>query len=223
MHRYAIKFTKKGDIRYISHLDLLRLFKRTFKRLNVKLLYSQGFNPHPKMGFAQPLSLGYESNGEILEIETVNKLDSEELIEMINKIMPEGLKVTACMELENVEKSLAAITETAKYTIHISQKCKNENDIEIHKFLSQEKIIVQKLNKKKELIDLDIKPMIRKISVISSNENIEISALIDAGSVSNLSPELLIKAIGSYYKLNFDRSDVKIVRENIGFTNKLQI
>ena len=58
MSRYVIKFSKEGNIRYISHLDLLRLFKRSFKRVGIKLQYSQGFNPHPKMSFAQPLSLG---------------------------------------------------------------------------------------------------------------------------------------------------------------------
>ena len=71
MSRYVVKFYKEGVLRYISHLDLLRLFKRSFKRVDIKLQYSQGFNPHPKMSFAQPLSLGYDSRGEYLEIETV--------------------------------------------------------------------------------------------------------------------------------------------------------
>ena len=57
MGQYAIKFSKQGFICYTSHLDLLRLFKRAFKKAGIKLAYSQGFNPHPKMGFAQPLVL----------------------------------------------------------------------------------------------------------------------------------------------------------------------
>src|SRR5659263_497609 len=57
MYRYIVKFSKFGYIKYISHLDLMRLFKRSFKRMGVKLEYSQGFNPHPKMGLAQPLFL----------------------------------------------------------------------------------------------------------------------------------------------------------------------
>ena len=73
MYRYYLEFSKTGNIRFISHLDLLRLFKRTFKRSGIELVYSQGFNPHPKLGFAQPLSLGYEGLAEILEFETVRE------------------------------------------------------------------------------------------------------------------------------------------------------
>ena len=56
MSRYVLKFRKFGYVKYISHLDLLRVFKRTFKKTDLQLRYSQGFNPHPRMGFAQPLS-----------------------------------------------------------------------------------------------------------------------------------------------------------------------
>ena len=50
MSRYAVKFTKNGFLKYTSHLDMLRLFKRIIKRADIRLKYSQGFNPHPKMG-----------------------------------------------------------------------------------------------------------------------------------------------------------------------------
>ena len=71
MNRYFMIFSKTGYIKYISHLDMLRLFKRAFKRTGIALEFSHGFNPHPKMGFAQPLSLGYTSLGEYIEFETV--------------------------------------------------------------------------------------------------------------------------------------------------------
>ena len=67
MNRYVIKFEKDGYVKYTSHLDILRIFKRSFKKTGLALKYSQGFNPHPKMGFAQPLSLGYSSKCELIE------------------------------------------------------------------------------------------------------------------------------------------------------------
>ena len=67
MNRYVITFSKMGTICYISHLDLMRMFRRTFKKAGIRLAYSQGFNPHPKMGFAQPLSLGYWGLREMME------------------------------------------------------------------------------------------------------------------------------------------------------------
>ena len=70
--KYVIRFQKTGVICYTSHLDIMKVFKRSFKRAGIRLAYSQGFNPHPKMGFAQPLSLGYESLDEYIEFETVD-------------------------------------------------------------------------------------------------------------------------------------------------------
>ena len=79
--KYVIKFEKTGVICYTSHLDILKVFKRSFKRADIRLDYSKGFNPHPKMGFAQPLSLGYSGYCEYLEFETIDESKSPEEID----------------------------------------------------------------------------------------------------------------------------------------------
>ena len=223
MYRYIVKFSKSGYIKYISHLDMMRLFKRSFKRLGIKLAYSQGYNPHPKMGLAQPLSLGYESNGEILEFETVDKINDENILKTFNLAMPEGIKILEFKEIEAAGKSLAAITEFAEYRIKMPLKNNNEKAIEVLDFMHQTEIISQKRNKKKELVDLDIKSMIKELAINKNEEELIIYVKLDAGSLSNLSPELLIKAIAKYYQLDYDRSEVEITRETITFGNNLQI
>ncbi|MDY4561321.1 MAG: TIGR03936 family radical SAM-associated protein, partial [Peptostreptococcus porci] len=72
-----IKFTKLGDMKYISHLDVQRLFQRVFRRAEVRLSYSQGFNPHPKMSYGNALALGVESYGEYVDIEIEDDLSPE--------------------------------------------------------------------------------------------------------------------------------------------------
>ena len=79
-NRYVIKFSKMGYVKYTSHLDLLRTFKRAFKKTQLGLRYSQGFNPHPKMGFAQPLSLGYASRCELIEFELSEPCETAEIL-----------------------------------------------------------------------------------------------------------------------------------------------
>ena len=76
--KYIIEFQKTGVICYTSHLDIMKVFKRAFKRADIALAYSQGFNPHPKMGFAQPLSLGYWSMQEYIEFETSAEYDKKQ-------------------------------------------------------------------------------------------------------------------------------------------------
>ena len=70
MTRYIMQFSKTGTSCYISHLDLVRVFHRAFKRAGIKLEYSKGFNPHPKMVFAQLLSLGFTCLREFFEFES---------------------------------------------------------------------------------------------------------------------------------------------------------
>ena len=67
-------------LKYISHLDLMRLFERTFNRIDAPIEYSQGFNPKPKISIASPLSLGIESEEEWMDIELLEKVDQEEFI-----------------------------------------------------------------------------------------------------------------------------------------------
>ena len=108
MPRYVIEFEKGGYTKYISHLDLLRVFKRIFKVTGLDVRYSQGYNPHPKMGFAQPLSLGYSSVNEYLEFETVTAHDTGEMRNVIQKNLPHDVIIRDLFEFESEAKSLAA-------------------------------------------------------------------------------------------------------------------
>ena len=124
--KYVIRFQKTGVICYTSHLDIMKVFKRSFKRAGIKLAYSQGFNPHPKMGFAQPLSLGYESLDEYIEFETADSVMSgsaavsskEEILEKMRELMPGGLELLSIEEARH-NKTLAANTIAAGYVIEI--------------------------------------------------------------------------------------------------------
>ena len=67
------KFNKEGDMIYISHLDLQQLLQRAFRRAEIDLVHSQGFNPHPKISYGNALALGTESQGEYFDVEIVDE------------------------------------------------------------------------------------------------------------------------------------------------------
>lgn len=219
MSKYVIKFYKEGNIRYTSHLDILRLFKRSFKRVGIKLAHSQGFNPHPKMSFAQPLSLGYESAGEYLEFETVEAHDPAFIQERLNTVMPEGLGVLSCEHMENTGKTLAARTEAASYEIILpGDYAKMDLAGILQAYLAQPEIMVKKLQRKsgKEVI-LNIKPMIKKLDGIVDHNHIMLYTMLSAGSNENLSPELVLSSFCEFAGILLERSDVKIIRKEIYF------
>lgn len=219
MSRYAVKFNKTGYIKYTSHLDLLRLFKRVIKRSEIKLKYSQGFNPHPKLGFAQPLSLGYESICEILEIETVPEYETADIISRLQERMPEGIDILDCIKLSDEGKTIASAVYEAEYLIMIPVKAGEKIQEDIEKlYLSQDEIHAMKKQKKtKTLKEIDIKPMIRDISINSGNDNLFMNLKCDCGSDSNLSPELVIASFLEFSGISTERSEIEVMRKSMKY------
>ena len=208
MRKYVIQFSKEGYIKYTSHLDMLRLFKRTFKKCGIAMAYSQGFNPHPKMGFAQPLSLGYTSRCELLEFETTVNYEPQEIAEMLRKVMPEGVEIFSCDYDRSNAKSLAAATEAAEYLVQFPVACDN---------LAQEKIFAEKRQKKtKKMVTVDIRPKIRSIE-LADGENLALSMILDCGSTSNLSPEQVISSFVEFARLEVPRYEIEVERKEIFF------
>ena len=119
MSRYKLTFAKRGYMIFTSHLDMQRLFKRAFKRAGIALAYSQGYNPHPLMSFAQPLSLGYYSESEILEFKTTENHSGKYIAEKLPEVMPEGLVILGCERMSDNEKTIASRCYAADYRILI--------------------------------------------------------------------------------------------------------
>lgn len=223
MSRYIIKFYKEGYIRYISHLDLLRLFKRSFKRVGIRLQYSNGYNPHPKMSFAQPLSLGYSSSSEYMEFDTINPYATDEIMDKLNIVMPEGVGIISCEELPISNKTLAALTDRADYEITIPLKSGTELNLPdvIEKYLSQDQITLLKHQRKSgKDVEIDIKPMIFKLEGSVDNNNIMITANIAAGSIANLSPEMVLSTFSEFAGISYDRAEISIKRTEIYFSDQ---
>ncbi len=220
MSQYTVKFSKQGYICYTSHLDLLRLFKRAFKKAGIRLAYSQGFNPHPKMGFAQPLSLGYSSICEYLEFETAESYDTTILRSLLEDQMPDGIVLHDCEKITDQKKSLAARTYAAEYIVGIPMDKSPEKSAQeiIDEFLAQDEIMVPKKQKKsKAMKDVNIREKIRFISGVFEGDAFIFTANLDSGSDSNLSPELLIQAITKFMGIETDRSEMNVMRTKIIF------
>lgn len=223
--RYVIGFSKSGYAKYTSHLDLLRFFKRAFRKSGIQLRYSQGFNPHPKLGFAQPLSLGYESCCELLEFETDKSYEPDEIYRLLKDEMPEGLCLQWCKRFDAQVKSLAAACESAGYQVIIPFDI-SEMDVDklSADYLAQTEIRTMKRQKKdKKMVSVDIKDMIRRFEAHAEDGNLYLNLLLDCGSASNCSPELVIASFLEFSHIEVPRYDIEVKRESLSFYNNLQI
>ena len=233
MNRYILKFKKTGQLRYTSHLDLMRLFRRNFKRAGIDLLYSQGFNPQPKMSFAQALSLGHESIGEYLEIETQRSCLPDMIMGLVNSHMPFGIEVIDCKELDSRIDKIAAIVEYADYKAVLDPSIQFSNENIIEEFLSQDNIFIEKwVKKKRKEISTDIKALIEDLRLelaghrsgdgepAGPGHNPTIYMTLSAGSRANLNPELLLEALFKFDNLTVSKGDYRISRLEIFDINK---
>ena len=224
MSRYVARFEKGGYTKYISHLDLLRVFKRAFKVMGLDIRYSNGYNPHPKMSFAQPLSLGYSSLCEYLEFETITPHDPESLKEDLAKNLPRDLAITELFQFDSEVKTLAAESDACEYRIFVPFEGTEEEFRDLFtSYMTQDRITaLKKMKKTKTLEEVDIKDKIRSWKVSKEGNNAVIDCILDSGSHSNLSPELVIKSFLDFSKLPLMRWDLEVQRVQQFFTDRIR-
>ena len=98
MDKMRLRFEKTGRAIYISHLDMMRTMQRVFARAGLELKYSEGFNPHPQISIALPLSVGTGSLCEIMDFRLTSDTELETLPERMNAVMPEGIRIIEAYE-----------------------------------------------------------------------------------------------------------------------------
>ena len=192
-----ILFEKTGDAVYISHLDLMRLFQRAFKRGGLNLKHTQGFSPRAMVSIALPLSVGVESRCEILDYELVGQeeLTFEEIKERLNATMPAGVRVLEVYDSPRKPKDLTHLDVTVRleYDKGVPQGCAEA----IRELFGRDAATVTKHGKNGP-VEQDIIPMIADLEITEiSKQELELSARVCAQNPS-LNPQQMVTAIENY-------------------------
>ena len=185
-----VKFEKTGKLQYISHLDLLRTMQTALRRAKVKMMYSEGFNPHMKITFALPLSIGIESVCEYMDIKVDESVDPAEVKENLSRNLPPDMKVINVYE---AERKLTEI-KYAEYRICLDYGEDSEKAAEIGNKLFTKPLVVTKKTKRGEK-DVDISPMILYAECGYEFGITVIKAVLCADSENYLNPFYLTNAL----------------------------
>lgn len=205
------KFKKGNELKYISHLDLMRLFQRAIRRAKIPVEYTQGFNPHPKLSFATALSLGIPSDGEYIDIDLTDEIHVDQFINSINNVLPEGIRILKAAYVEN-SKSIMALIRWSTYIIEIyleEQIDKEQIEVKLDNILSKSEILIMKEKKKKNRIiknEVDIREYIRNIDIlICDGQRVVLKTTLKTGSSGNLKPEVIIDL--------FEEQGIQIIKD----------
>lgn len=203
-------FSKQYDMIYISHLDLLRVFERALRRAKIQTEFSQGFNPRPKITFAQALTLGTESQSEYIDVIIADNISTDEFKDRLNKVLPQGIEILKSKEMDLKSEALMSIVSNARYAIEIKSKNSFE-DIQnsIAVLLKEEEIFIEKLSKKKKLQKIDIRPLIFDAQIFKLKDDyFALNLLLGCGSAGNLKPEIFIKILEEKLENSLDIKNV---------------
>lgn len=175
-----VKFTKVGALQFISHLDLNRTMKTVMIRAKIPIHYSEGFNPHPKMVFALPLSIGAESVCELLDFKIDEELTDKEIKKRLNNALPSEMQVIEAYQPSSKFTDIAY----AEYEIGTCES------FDIEK-LDEDTIVVTKRTKSGEK-ECDIKPLIKSYSKTDNG----IVCVLSASPDDYLNPEYIAGILG---------------------------
>lgn len=187
-----LKFRKVGDLQYISHLDLQRTISRVLVRAGIPMWYTQGFNPHAKIVFGLPLSVGAESECEYLDLRIDRDMSCEEIRDRLNGVLTDELCV---LESYVAPKSVFADIVWAEYDIRIrTEGLTQALADEMQAYLTTSPLMMDKKSKS-GIRQVDITALIRSLTASVADGELRIAATLCVSGSDYLNPEYLIRAL----------------------------
>ena len=212
-------FSKQGALRFIGHLDFLRVFQQTIRRAGVPAAFSQGFNPHLLISFALPLPLGMESVHDYADLTLEKEMCHNEIVKRLNAVAPDGLWIYNAYPAEN---KVASVVSHASYTFENERMFTDAQpetgaklQSAIKEIFASASIIVPKKTKN-GIQDTDIRPDIFDIWVEGFPDGGgHVLLYLSAGSSRFLNPITVLKFL--FEKANYDMavSPISIKRADL--------
>ncbi len=191
MDKLRLRFKKTQRAVYISHLDLMHTMQRAFSRAGYELKYSEGFNPHPQISIALPLSVGASSYCEIMDFKLKQDADLSELPAKLSAVMPEGIEVVEAYE--QTRKAAEIKWLEIEGVFEYDEKDPSVVVKELEEFYAQESIVITKKTKR-GMGESDIRPAVKSLAFKPADKSVELKAVISAQEPT-LNPELLAEAL----------------------------
>ena len=172
----------------------MRYFQKCFRRAEIDIAYTQGFSPHQIMSFAQPLSVGHESNGEYLDVELHSLTSCEDVVQRLNNAGIEDIKVLSAGILPEKALNAMASVAAASYTVTFKKQSPFASNITnlVSDLLSKDEVFITKSGKNGDR-QVNIRPGIYELAW-DENHNC-FSMLLDASSAGNIKPIQVVEAM----------------------------
>ncbi len=187
--KYRLRITKAGMMKYLSHLEYIRVIERALRRTGLPLEFSEGFHPAPKFSFSPAIPVGVESFAEYMDITLAFSLDPEDVMERLNNVLPDGISVASAEEIPLKATSVSNLITEFKYEVKIDAGLSPNISERVKEYNSASSFPVYLEHKEKEI---DVKKVIPRLSI--SGEVLKFGIMLNAGS-GGINPVLFIKTL----------------------------
>ena len=193
MDKLRMRFEKTGRAVYISHLDLMHTLQRAFSRAGFRIRYSEGYNPHPVISIALPLSVGTASICELMDFRLVTEDEEDTIAERLNPVLPEGIHVLEVYPSERKTAELKWLKLDGR--MEYDRLDAGQAAADLRAFFSRDTIVISKKSKR-GFSDFDLIPAIRDLSFTPDEENhaVKLSMTVSAQEPT-FNPDLLCEAL----------------------------
>ncbi len=172
--KYRLKVSKKGSLKFISHLDWAGTFYKAIRKAGLNVVFSQGFNPSPKISMGVALPLFVQSEGEYTDIELYDEINPDELKEKIQKFLPESAQISM---VSHIAKNSPAIDHLVSWGIYRARPLDKLNikelnlSYKISEFLETSNLFLEKTTKKGLKKQINIRPSVHSVKINDEVEN----------------------------------------------------
>lgn len=182
-------FHKLGRAKFISHLDLMRAMTRTLRIARLPLWYTEGFHPHLYLTFGQPLSLGFESDCECMEVRFIAPYDWEEAKNKLNALLPPGLQMDRVGPAEPPLEGIAY----SEYVVSLSFDAPVEDlAARWQAFAAQETLLTEKKSKK-GVLTVDLRPHLQVVFTAAEPDQLVLGLQLPSSQTLHINPTLVTK------------------------------
>lgn len=216
MHLLRVEYAVYNEAVFLSHLEMVRSFERAFRRAEIPIAFSEGFNPHLKLSIAAPLPVGIGGEHEYLEVELQTKLKGEEFKEKVNEVLPEGMKIINVRYIATPVKPLMAVINAASYHVELDAEKVDQNKLRdsIKDFLGEESVIVTR-HTQKGTKPIDVRKGAYELKTSFSVLDIDLEMLLAMGNDGNIRPEEVVRALFAGIDEDYSDAIVHIKRTGL--------
>lgn len=166
LQRLRLQYEKGEAVRYVSHLDMMRLWERAFRRAGLPVAHSRGFNPRPRIGMACPLATGVSGRAELLDVFLTRRVDVAAAVKELNATLPEGVRILRGWEVALQGPALMALKGVAEYQARVSWDGSAEDlEAKLRGWAAQP-AVVRERRRKGRASTYDLRPLVERLWVV---------------------------------------------------------